>query len=331
MRAIIKTVNTVVGRIPVKEIGVTLTHEHMMYGFTGYNSDVTLAPFKRTQIVNDGVRLMKDLRDCGVKTFVDATPSDSGRNPEVLKEIAEQTEFNIVCSAGLYYEAEGGSAYWKLRNALGVDILTELYDTFMQEINVGIGGTEIKAGVIKVGTSKNMITDYETKVLAAAARASRDTGVPIITHIQEGTMGLEQAELLLSEGAKPNNIMIGHMCDNTDLDAQLKVFSKGVYVGFDRMGVQGFVGCPMDAVRYDIIKGIIDKGYGHKLILSNDTINSWLGRPFAWPPALKEALVNWYPTHVFKNVFPALKKKGLSDAQINAFVVENPQKLFAGE
>lgn len=331
MRAIAKTVNTVTGRVPVKEIGTTLTHEHMMYGFTGFNADVTLAPTNRTQIVTDGIRLMKDLKECGVKTFVDATPSDSGRNPEILREIAEKTGFNIVCSAGLYYEAEGGSAYWKLRSALGVDILTELYDTFMQEINVGIGGTDIKAGVIKVGTSKNMITDYETKVLTAAARASRDTGVPIITHIQEGTMGLQQAELFLAGGANPNNIMIGHMCDCTDLDAQIKVFEKGVYVGFDRMGIQGFVGCPQDTVRYDVIKGIVNKGYAHKLILSNDTINSWLGRPFAWPPALKEALVNWYPTHVFKHVLPDLKKKGISDAQLNAFVVENPQKLFAGE
>ena len=86
----------------------------------------------------------------------------------------------------------------------------------MAEITDGIGDTGIKAGVVKLTSSKDEITDYEKMFFAAGAKAQRETGVPIITHTQEGTMAPEQAEFLLSEGADPDRVMIGHMDGNTD-------------------------------------------------------------------------------------------------------------------
>jgi len=148
-----KMVNTVTGAISTDQLGVTLMHEHIVYGYTGYFVDETIAPFDHADIIARAMKRMDDIKACGVKTFVDATPNDSGRNPELLKEIAEKSGVNIVCATGLYREEEGGAPYFKHRSTLPIfDVVKEMEELFATEITRGIGKTGIKAGVIKVAT-----------------------------------------------------------------------------------------------------------------------------------------------------------------------------------
>src|SRR5690606_26546948 len=156
-------------------------------------------------------------------------------------------------------EGEGAPAYFKFRRAFG-DVQQEVYEMMMTEITEGIGGTGIKAGVIKLASSKDRITDYEQVFFRAAARVQRETGVPIITHTQEGTVGPEQAELLIAEGADPNRIMIGHMDGSTDLSYHLRTLRQGGSSGFDRIGLQGMVGMPRDEERLACLIGLIGAG-----------------------------------------------------------------------
>jgi len=320
-------VNTVTGPVSSDELGITLMHEHILFGYPGWEGDRTIAPFDRKTIVNTGVEVLKQLKTLGLTTYVDATPNDNGRNPEVYKEISEKTGVNIICSTGYYFEAEGSSSYWKFRGSLG-DVNDEIYELFMKEITTGIQATGVKAGVVKIGSSKGVITDYEKMMFQAAARVQQDTGVPIITHTQEGTMGPDQAKLLISQGADPAKIQIGHMSDNLDIDYQLKTLEQGVYVSWDRMGLQGLVGCPMDEQRYPVIIDLVKRGFADKLMISHDFILNWLGRPLNLPEEALPLISNWHPTHLFKNIIPALKKGGITDDQIETIIKDNPKKLF---
>ncbi len=320
-------VNSVTGQISSNELGVTLMHEHILFGYPGWEGDLTIAPFDRQAAVDKGVEVLSQLKTLGLTTYVDATTNDNGRNPEVYKEISEKAGVNIVCSTGYYFEGEGSSAYWKFRSSLG-DVNDEIYELFMQEITVGIQGTGIKAGVIKVGSSKGIITDYEKMMFTAAARAQQDTGVPIITHTQEGTMGPEQVEFLIAQGAEPAKIQIGHMGGNLDIDYQKKTLEQGVYVAWDRMGLQGLVGCPMDEERYPVIIDLIKQGFASQLVISHDYIINWLGRPLNIPQEALPLIANWHPSHLFRNIIPALKKGGVSDEQIETIIKENPERLF---
>ena len=81
--------------------------------------------------------------------------------------------------------------------------INSLADQIVREVIVGIDATGIRAGVIKAASSLNTITLAEEKVFRAAARAQRETGAVITTHTEAGTMGLEQVELLRSEGWTP--------------------------------------------------------------------------------------------------------------------------------
>jgi len=320
-------VNSVLGPISADDLGITLMHEHFLFGYPGYQGDVTCGPFDREAAMKTCLDTLEQLKGVGLKTVVDATPNECGRDPEFLKEVSERSGINIICSSGYYYEGEGAPAYYKQRAGLG-DIGPEVYEMMKKEATEGIGNTGIKAGVFKLASSKGQITDYETVFFKAAARVSKEDGIPIITHTQEGTMGPEQAELLIAEGADPKKIMIGHIGGNTDISYLTNVLSKGVYIAFDRIGLQGLVGCPMDYARVACIIGLIGIGYADRIMLSHDYILHWLGRPLSIPEVALPLIKDWNWFHIFNDIVPQLKQAGISDEQINMMLVENPKRFF---
>jgi phosphotriesterase-related protein len=261
-----QSATTVCGPVPIEQLGRTLVHEHILFGFPGCQGDVTCAPrFDRKAIVDRTVAKLTRFRESyGLGTIIDATANDCGRDPELLREISSQSGVHILCSSGYYYEGEGATSYYRFRALIG-DADEEIYTMMKTEVTEGIAGTGIKAGVFKVASSMGCITDYERRFFRAAAMVSGETGTPIITHTQEGTMGLEQAELLLANGAKPHKIMIGHIEGNTDLRYFFKVLEKGVSIGFDRFGLEGYTGSPSDAVRAACIVALVRAGFGKQL------------------------------------------------------------------
>ncbi|KPV44417.1 phosphotriesterase family protein [Alicyclobacillus ferrooxydans] len=322
-------VNTVTGPVPASDLGKTLMHEHFVFGYPGYQGDVTLGAFDHEEALNIGIGVAERLLAHGVKTVVDPTPNDCGRNPELLREISERTGLQIICATGYYYEGEGAPAYFKLRAGFG-DIGEEVYEMFMTEITRGIAKTGIKPGVIKLGSSRGVITDYEQVFFRAAARAQKETGITIVTHTQDGTMGPDQADLLISEGGNPDRIVIGHMDGNTDVAYHHETLKRGVTIGFDRFGLQIVNNCPMDYLRETVLIGLIGIGYGHKVVLSHDSVNCWCGRPFKMSEQAAALLSTWNPTHIFDDVLPVLEKAGITEAQLRQIFEENPRSVFGG-
>lgn len=314
-----RQINTVTGPLSACGIGMTLIHEHFLFGYPGWHGDITLGPFDREACVQEGIKMANRIKTYGVKTIVDATPNETGRDPELLKEIAEKTDLNIICSTGYYYERGSAPAYFKSRLVLG-SVQNEIQDMFEKEITAGIGKTGIKAGVIKLASSRDAITNYEQMFFKAAVKVSKELSASIITHTQEGKQGPEQAELLIGLGADQKQIMIGHMCGSTDMDYMLRTLDQGVFIGFDRFGIEGMVGAPKDSRRVACLIGLIGLGYIDQIMISHDYVNYWLGRP-----GMSELSTKNYPTHIFEDVIPILKKGGITDAQINTMMVHNPQ------
>lgn len=311
------TIETVTGTIPVSEMGKTLIHEHLLFGYPGFEGDVTLGPFNREEAVDAVVHAAKRIMAHGVKTVVDPTPNECGRNPEVLREVSELTGLQIVCATGYYYEGEGAPPYFKFRQMLGT-AENDIYEMFITEVNNGITQTGIRPGIIKLASSKDEITPYERMFFEAAARVHRETGILLVTHTQEGTMGLEQAELLISLGVDPSKIVIGHMCGNPDINYHKQTLKTGVNIGFDRFGIQKLVGAPMDSERISTLKTLVKEGYENQILLSHDSINYWLGRPPVMNEDVATLVKNWDPTHLFENIIPELKAQGIEDKKIEA-------------
>ncbi len=247
--------NTVTGAIEPNELGPTLVHEHVLFAYPGYTGDVTFGPFEHDVVMEKCVAACNEALGHGVTTIIDATPNECGRDPLFLRELSERTGMNIVCSTGYYYEGQGAPHYFTFRQALGFPVEEEIYEMMMREITIGIGHTGVRAGVIKLGSSKSTITEYVQLFFRAGAQ--RESGVPIITHTQEGTMGPEQAELLISLGADPKKIQIGHMDGNTDPQYHRATLNHGVKIAFDSCGIQRMLAMPMDAARVEVLTELL--------------------------------------------------------------------------
>ena len=321
-------VNTVLGPLPAEKLGTTLMHEHFVFAYPGWFADATIAPENYRDLLKTNLQVIQTAQKYGIKTIVDATPNDvGGRNPALYKELARKTGLNIICATGLYTDEEGSPAYWKTKAIWGMDISKMMSELFIKEITEGIGTTGIRAGVIKVGSSHKLST-YEMAVHKAAVAAQKATGVPIITHTEGPTGGVEQAEFLLKEGADPKKVMIGHVSNSKDIEYHKAILAKGVYIAFDRIGLD--IITPF-AINVKNVAELCKLGYSDKIMLSHDTVNVWLGRQTVLPEKLAHALDNWRIDHISRDFLPALKAQGVTDEQIKTMMVDNPRKLFLGK
>jgi phosphotriesterase-related protein len=317
-----QTVQTVTGACSPDTLGTTLMHEHLLIGWPGWEAYASEEPGRRAERIAVCVERMAELRSLGVRALVDPCPIDLGRDVELMAEVAERSGVRIVCATGLYKEDFGAPAYFKFRSQFG-DAVAEMADLFVHELNEGVGETGIRAGIIKVATSAHRITPYEELVLRAAARAHRATGVPITTHTDEGTMGMEQLDLLTAEGVSTSAIVVGHSCGSSNLDYHLGMLDRGAYLGFDRFGLELL---HPDRARQAALIGLLGVGFERQIVLSHDTVWCWRGRQ---PTVPSTVLADWQPTHLFRKIIPRLREAGVSEARIDTMLVANPRRYFA--
>ena len=94
------------------------------------------------------------------------------------------------------------------------------------------------------------------------------------------------------------------MGGNTDIQYHLNTLAKGVYISFDRFGLQGLVGCPWDDVREAVIAGLCAAGYADRIMLAHDCAIRWLGRPLPIPEAAMPLIEHWNWANILENVVP---------------------------
>lgn len=325
-------IQTVTGPVSADALRTTLMHEHFVFGFPGYQGDLTCGPFDHDGFLREVCAHLSALkRNYELGTIVDATANECGRDPALLREVSERAGINIICSTGYYTEATGGSVYFKLRAAGGADISAEAEEMMRVELYEGIGKTGIRAGVIKLATGRDVMSPYEEAFFAAASRiAATDPEIRIITHTEAGTCAADQARYFASHGVPASQVSIGHIDDCTDMDTLLTVLEMGFYVSFDRMGFNGFFGAPMDSRRLACLCGLIGAGYGDHILLSHDYVFRDLGRKPVWPEDQQKVIdaLNW--SHIFRDTLPALQKTGVPPQKVHALVTDNPARFWAG-
>ena len=101
---IVRHFKTVLGSIPENEVGVVLPHEHI-YCYSEYLYQIARNKYLDKEKVFDyAVKYFKILKGkYNLKTFIDCTPINIGRDIAMLKRISEASGINIICSTGFYY------------------------------------------------------------------------------------------------------------------------------------------------------------------------------------------------------------------------------------
>lgn len=310
------TIQTTTGLFPIDKLENVLMHEHIVLGYAGWFYDPRCAEFNHAAAEQQTLDRLKKLRDRGVNLVVDPCPIELGRNPAFMQEMSAKSGVQIMCSTGFDLEARGCMSAF--RNATA----EELRDIYLYEIENGIGAEHVKPGIIKVATGNGQITDYEDRCIQAACMASIQSGLPIITHTEKGTMGPEQAQAFKRYGAAANRCLIGHCCANPDLRYQKSIFDEGVYVGFDRFGNEWHGD---DYFRMATLTALIHMGYSNRLFIGTDSVAFVLK---ALPG--DRNYEHWDPVRLFDVILPELKERGTTDQDIKNLTCDNAKRFFAG-
>ncbi len=297
---------TVLGPINPEEIGITMSHEHLLLDLSRVrkNTDSTFDDFELI------VREVNKAIDLGVKTMVEVTCNDMGRDVLGLKKLSEITGLNIIASTGFYLDDYHS-------NELRAMSVEEIAAIFEKELTIGIDNTGIKAGVIgEVASSKEMSASEE-KVLLAAGLAASKVGCAVTTHCQLGLLALEQIALLTKYNMAKDKIILGHLDLANDLDYYVEILKTGVNIGFDTVGKEVYL---LDDLRAKNIKALIELGYVNQIVLSQDVSRL---------SYLDECGEHAGYKTVMESFVPLLKTYDISDQDINKMLIDNPKRIFS--
>mgnify|MGYP001048567316 CR=1 FL=1 len=337
-------VNTVLGVIDATELGMTLTHEHLVCDWTA-RMDPPQDPEERARwdrpvdasdawlltenpaarrdngLLNDPDIVAEELRnfiEVGGRTVIECSNDDIGRDSLVLQRISTATGLNVIMGSGWYVHAFHDAA------TLAQDE-DELSESLLLEFEHGVRGTGVKPGIIgEIGVSP-MFTEAERVRLRAACRAQLRVGVPLLIHMPGWQRrAFEVLDIVLGEeGVSPESVVLCHMDPSgADIGYQRGVAEAGVWLEFDMVGMASYYAgegqSPSPEQTAIAISGLVDDGFASQLLLSHDVSvkSMWTrngGNGFGYVPRL---------------FLPRLQRHGVPASVTAALLTSNPSRLF---
>ena len=311
-------INSVLGPLETANLGITLMHEHILSSSIGLPQNYP--DLLERGYMNHIVDGLNKASAGGIATIVDATTLDLGRDVNMLAEVSRCTGVNIITCSGWWLE--------KTRFLSGATV-DRLARAFIRDIQEGIAGTNIKAGILKAASDIAGVLPEEKTILRAVARAHHQTGVPIMLHsYSPGQVGRQQLAILKEEGVDLRRVKMDHSNDTTDLEYLIWILEQGCYLGMDRYPGQGT--SPLS--RTKTLKALIDAGYKERLCLSHDwSLTRHLAKDsHIGSPAKRKKLNPYGYLYIQTIVFTQLREMGVSEEIINSLCINGPRNFFEG-
>ncbi len=339
---------TVLGPADPVDLGVTITHEHLLIDLSivfvdpgpGEKDGRRLAEepvslgnlgwirvnwsSNRDNLVQTDVDLAireaARYRAAGGGTLVDATSVGIGRNPEALAEISRAVGIHVVMGAGYYV----GPAHPQDFSSRTVDSITE---EIVRDIETGVGDTGIRSGIIgEIGCSWPW-TDNEKKSVAASVAAQQATGAPLLIHPGRNQRApIEIVNFIEREGGDLGRTVMSHVDIRVyEREILRELAATGIYIEYDTFGLESpfpphapDTYMPSDYQRIEQLIGLIDDGYLERLVLAHDNCTKHRLREFGGHGF----------DHIPSTVTGWMKRQGMSQAQIDKLLIENPRRVL---
>jgi phosphotriesterase-related protein len=303
---IIMTVN---GPVPAGQMGVSLTHEHILVDFIGADS-INENRWDKRKVAEKALPFLLELKDLGCQTLAECTPDFLGRDPLLLKSLSDSSGLNIITNTG-YYGAAGDKYIPEIAYSETAETLALMW---INEWKKGIGSTGVKPGFIKIGVDSGPLSEIDKKLVKAAAITHLQTGLTIASHTGPAVPAFEELQILQEAGVAPEAFIWVHAQSEKDLSLHIKAAKMGAWIGLDGLS-------DSNTEEYvSMIKNLKDNGFIGKVLLSHDA--GWYhpgeenGGEFRGYKAL------------FRNLVPSLRNAGFSDKEMDELLVINPAKAF---
>lgn len=311
------TVETTRGPIDAEDLGRTLVHEH----FRAVDEAVR---FQFPHLYDEAAEWEAAIADAnavkehGIQTVVEPSAMFLNRDAAFSKRVADESGLNVVLATGIYtYDHLPQPFLNRDEDALAA--------VFVHEIKTGIQESEVKPAFIKCAADEPGLTPNVEKVHRAAARASNQTGKPIMAHSRPASgTGHDQMRIFTEEGVDPHKVQIAHTGDTDDLDYIEKLLETGCWIGLDRYGLDLFL---PTGKRKATTLALLERGYADRMFLSQDYCSTidW------FPPEVQEYLKanevpDWSMTFLLEEVIPDLKDHGMTADQLDHMMVDNPKR-----
>jgi len=296
------------------------------YHYLAENWDLTDADYMEQEV--------RWFKEQGGGAILDPSAPGIRSDMTMLKGIAERTGVSIIACTGLYREET-----WP--EDVNVSDQGALTARFLDEINTGIDGTDIKAGHIKTVVANG--SEREFSVLPAAAAASLESGLSVTAHTSFATTQAKREQMLadfLTAGIEPARLIFCHVqytflrpeshpfpqsldLGTISLDWAKKILDAGANVCVDLFGMpqdNEQLDCfgRADAIKIAALLELIKLGYGKQLVVGCDVYQKIQTRG---------AGGHGY-SRIIDYMKPALFELGAGKAAVEDILINNPRRLL---
>lgn len=299
---------TVRGAVAASSLGITLPHEHLFSMF-GENPSEHYS-YDRQLLHATVVPYLENLRAQGCTSIVDGTAAWFGRDPALLRDISTRTGIHILTNTGYYGAANDRYVPQSAFDESGDQIAAR----WLKEWSGGIGGTGIKPGFIKLGVDPGPLSAVDRKLITAAARTHRQSGLTLAVHTGDNPAAVsDQLAILRTEGVAPQALVWIHANQCQDDAAVLAVARTGAWVSLD-----GLAADTLDR-HLALCRVLRAAGRLQQVLLSHDgnTFRANGKRPMKTYTAL------------FTDFLPRLRAAGFEQSEIRTLTVDNPARAYA--
>lgn len=333
---------TALGPREPSEIGKVMMHEHLHLDCYDMEKQEVIdeeKPVSRERhdfLMEEAVPYLKKCGSHGCHAFVDATPPPFRAWPTIYPEISKKADIHIILSTGFYREIELGTFWvkrpedsiWQYAAGASEEELTEL---FINEVVEGIHGTDVRAGAIKICSSRKDMTDTEKKGFRAGAGAQKATGVSLTTHCTKIGAETTQLQLLDDLGVDLSRVIIGHTAAHL-----MDPGCRSLCIDWMKRGAS-FLPTNLDVEEnpekwqplINAIHEIFDAGLGEKLLFGMDW--SYCSGP-GQSPGGKFGPCTYLPEppfiYLFTKTLPAFRSLGLTEEEEETIMKKNPQGIL---
>lgn len=332
---------TVTGPIQPDELGRTLIHEHVVVDFIGA-ARTSPERYDHEQAFQTALPHFQKLRAHGVKSLVECTPRYIGRNAALLRRLSEASGVQIVTNTGWYAavdhkflppeahaeSAEQIAARWLIECRGGIDggapsIARHEHSETSAPSNAR-RSRPVHPGFLKLGTGNGALPPVDAKLVRAAARVHRETGLAIFVHTGDGAAALDEIRLLREEGVASGALVWVH-AQNDPGPIQLEAARLGAWISLDGYGL-----ATRNPERYaNFLAAHRDAGTLNRVLISHD--DGWAVEGDAPSGNRLTLFGNGNPApyeSIFTRLLPDLRARGFSEAELDQLLVTNPREAL---